>query len=133
LRISLGEFITWGAYITLAIFAAIAMLVGHLDAGFFRSCPALAAAVMAAVHRRPPWRSTVLFRGCNGARDRYGDVSFGASLALRASEFLTSQPAYFAGIRWPYRSAWAWVTPDRFSGGVTLVIFIAMDRFMVSA
>ena len=136
-----GEFITWGAYITLAIAAAIAMLVGGTSTlGIFSfGWGVLAAGVMAAMLTGALALAldAVLF---SRLRQRGSAIvmvmaSFGASLALRSFlEFLfTSKPAYFSrdiqmavplgmGVR---------VTPDQiFLVGVTLVIFIAMDRFM---
>jgi branched-chain amino acid transport system permease protein len=136
-----GEFITWGAYITLAITAAIAMLVGGTSTfgSFSFGWPVLAAGVLAAVLTGALALAldAVLF---SRLRQRGSAIvmviaSFGASLALRSFlEFLfTSQPAYFSrdiqmavplamGVR---------VTPDQiFLVGATLVIFIAMDRFM---
>jgi branched-chain amino acid transport system permease protein len=136
-----GEFITWGAYITLAITAAIAMLAGGNSTfgGFSFGWPVLVAGVMAAVLTGglALGLDAVLF---SRLRQRGSAIvmvmaSFGASLALRSFlEFLfTSQPAYFSrdiqmavplgmGVR---------VTPDQiFLAGVTLAIFIAMDRFM---
>jgi branched-chain amino acid transport system permease protein len=136
-----GEFITWGAYITLAIAAAIAMLAGGTSTlGIFSfGWPVLAAGVMAAMLTGGLALAldAVLF---SRLRQRGSAIvmvmaSFGASLALRSFlEFLfTSKPAYFSrdiqmavplgmGVR---------VTPDQiFLVGVTLAIFIAMDRFM---
>ena len=136
-----GEFITWGAYITLAITAAIAMLAGGTPTfGIFSfGWPILAAGMMAAMLTGALALAldAVLF---SRLRQRGSAIvmvmaSFGASLALRSFlEFLfTSKPAYFSrdiqmavplgmGVR---------VTPDQiFLVGVTLVIFIAMDRFM---
>jgi branched-chain amino acid transport system permease protein len=136
-----GEFITWGAYITLALAAAIGMLAGGTSTfGIFSfGWPVLAGGVMAAVLTGGLALAldAVLF---SRLRQRGSAIvmvmaSFGASLALRSFlEFLfTSQPAYFSreiqmavplgmGIR---------VTPDQiFLVGVTLAIFIAMDRFM---
>jgi branched-chain amino acid transport system permease protein len=136
-----GEFITWGAYITLALAAAIGMLAGSTSTfGIFSfGWPVLAGGVMAAVLTGGLALAldAVLF---SRLRQRGSAIvmvmaSFGASLALRSFlEFLfTSQPAYFSreiqmavplgmGIR---------VTPDQiFLVGVTLAIFIAMDRFM---
>jgi branched-chain amino acid transport system permease protein len=137
-----GEFITWGAYITLAIAAVIAMLAGSTSTfgSFSFGWPVLAAGVMAAMLTGGLALAldAVLF---SRLRQRGSAIvmvmaSFGASLALRSFlEFLfTSQPAYFSrdiqmavplgmGVR---------VTPDQiFLAGVTLAIFIAMDRFMV--
>jgi branched-chain amino acid transport system permease protein len=136
-----GEFITWGAYITLALAAAIGMLAGGTSTfGIFSfGWPVLAGGVMAAVLTGGLALAldAVLF---SRLRQRGSAIvmvmaSFGASLALRSFlEFLfTSQPAYFSreiqmavplgmGIR---------VTPDQiFLVGVTLAIFIAMDRFV---
>jgi branched-chain amino acid transport system permease protein len=137
-----GEFITWGAYFTLALAAAIAMqingpiaTIGALSFGW----PVLAAGVIAALLTGGLALALdfVLF---SRLRNRGSAIvmvmaSFGASLALRSLlEFLfTSQPAYFSrsiqmavplafGIR---------VTPDQiFLLGLTAVIFAAMDRFM---
>jgi branched-chain amino acid transport system permease protein len=137
-----GEFITWGAYITLALAAAIAMLIGGasttigpLSFGW----PVLAAGVMAAILTGGLALAldAVLFSRLRrrGSAIVMVMASFGASLALRSFlEFLfTSKPAYFSreiqmavplgmGVR---------VTPDQiFRVGLTIVIFIAMDRFI---
>jgi branched-chain amino acid transport system permease protein len=131
-----GEFITWGAYFTLALAAAIATqlngpfaTIGALSFGW----PVLAAGSSG-------WARALDFLLFARAPPRGGAIvmvmaSFGASLALRSLlEFLfTSQPAYFSraiqmavplafGIR---------VTPDQiFLLGLTVVIFAGMDRFM---
>jgi branched-chain amino acid transport system permease protein len=137
-----GEFITWGAYITLAIAAAIAMLTGGASAtigAFSFGWPVLAAGIMAALLTGGLALALdgVLFSRLRkrGSAIVMVMASFGASLALRSFlEFLfTSQPAYFSreiqmavpvgmGVR---------VTPDQiFLVGLTLAIFIVMDRFI---
>jgi branched-chain amino acid transport system permease protein len=136
-----GEFITWGAYITLALAAAIAMLIGGSSAtigAFSFGWPVLAAGVMAALLTGGLALAldAVLF-----SRLRKGGsaivmvmASFGASLALRSFlEFLfTSQPAYFSRkIQMAIPLMGFRVTPDQiFLLGLTLLIFIVMDRFI---
>jgi branched-chain amino acid transport system permease protein len=137
-----GEFITWGAYITLALAAAIAMLTGGASAtmGVLSfGWPVLTAGAMAAL--LTGGLALALDAALFSRLRKRGSAivmvmaSFGASLALRSFlEFLfTSQPAYFSreiqmavplgmGIR---------VTPDQiFLVGLTLAIFIVMDRFI---
>jgi branched-chain amino acid transport system permease protein len=137
-----GEFIAWGAYITLALAVAIAMLIGGGSpkiGAFSFGWPVLAAGVMAAILTGglALGLDAVLFSRLRrrGSAIVMVMASFGASLALRSFlEFLfTSQPFYFSreiqmaiplglGVR---------VTPDQiFLVGLTLVIFIAMDRFI---
>jgi branched-chain amino acid transport system permease protein len=137
-----GEFVAWGAYFTLFLLSVIgSLLAGPVPAlgPLSFSWVMLPAAALAAL------LTGALALGLDAClfsrlRNRGNFIvmviaSFGASLALRSMlEFLfTSQPAYFShaiqmavpigfGIR---------VTPDHlFLLTMTLLVFIAVDRFM---
>ena len=137
-----GEFIAWGAYMTLVLAAAISTLfgghtgnIGPLSFGW----PLLAAG-MAAAALTGGLAVALDYRLFSKLRSKGNAIvmvmaSFGASMALRSFlEFVfTSRPAYFTrdiqmavpvglGIR---------LTPDQFFLiFLTMIIVIGMDRFL---
>jgi branched-chain amino acid transport system permease protein len=137
-----GEFIAWGAYFALAVAGAIGAITGNesrtLGALSF-GWPVILAAMIAAV-LTGGLAIALDFCLFSRLRNRGNAIvmviaSFGASLALRnlLEFFFSSQPAYFsrkiqmalpmgAGIR---------ITPDQlFLLGLTIVLFVLVDRFM---
>jgi branched-chain amino acid transport system permease protein len=137
-----GEFIAWGAYITLALVGAIGALTGGTPEPLGSLSFSWALPFAGAIAAMFTGGLALALDAClfSRLRDRGSAIvmviaSFGASLALRSLlEFIfTSRPNYFSheiqlaislglGIR---------ITPDQiFLLVFTALIFIALDRFM---